>query len=68
MITFFVSIAILLVGFIFYGKLTEKMNDNGVIICETSKGEALADSVNGWTKAKEKNYGKSKLTYYRKSI
>ena len=49
-------------------KLTEKMNDNGVIICETSKGEALADSVNGWTKAKEKNYGKSKLTYYRKSI
>ena len=38
-------------------KLTLKMNDGGVIICETSKDETLPESV---------NYGKSKLTYYRK--
>ena len=47
-------------------KLTQKMNDDGVIICETARGEELCGSVNGWTVSKEKNYGKSKLTYYRK--
>ena len=47
-------------------KLTEKMNADGVIICETARDETLPDSVNGWNISREKNYGKSKLTYYRK--
>ena len=47
-------------------KLTLKINDGGVIICETSKEEKLPETVNGWLISREKNYGKSKLTYYRK--
>lgn len=48
-------------------KLVELMSDDGVIICETAKEEALPDEVADWTKAKEKAYGKTKLTYYRKA-
>ena len=47
-------------------KLTEKMNDDGVIICETAKKEELPKEVNGWSAVRERAYGKSKLTYYRK--
>ncbi len=47
-------------------KLTEKMNDGGVIICESDKNESLPESVNSWEAVRVRNYGKSKLTYYRK--
>ncbi len=47
-------------------KLVLKMNDGGVIICETAKGEALPEKVGEWRQTKAKAYGKSKLTYYRK--
>lgn len=47
-------------------RLTLKMNNDGVIICETAKNEQLIQSINGWSIHKEKRYGKSKLTYYRK--
>ena len=47
-------------------KLALKMNDDGVMICETAKTETLPESVNGWSISREKNYGKTKLTYYRK--
>ncbi|MFR5876729.1 MAG: 16S rRNA (guanine(966)-N(2))-methyltransferase RsmD [Eubacterium sp.] len=47
-------------------KLTEIMNSDGVIICETAKNEELPEKINGWAINKKKNYGKSKLTYYRK--
>lgn len=47
-------------------KLTEIMNLDGVIICETAKNEELPEKINGWAINKKKNYGKSKLTYYRK--
>ena len=47
-------------------KLTAKMNDGGVIICETAKGEDLPTTLNGWEISREKAYGKSKLTFYRK--
>lgn len=47
-------------------KLSALMNADGVIICETARTEKLPAEVNGWAIAKEKNYGKSKLTYYRK--
>lgn len=49
-------------------KLTLLMSSDGVIICESAKGEDFPDSVNGWSITKAKNYGKSKLTYYRKDI
>lgn len=46
--------------------LTNNMNPDGVIICETAKTEELPQEVNGWCITREKAYGKSKLTYYRK--
>ncbi len=47
-------------------KLTLKMNEDGVIICETARDEMLPEAVNGWEVSRSRNYGKSKLTYYRK--
>ncbi len=46
--------------------LTDVMHDDGVIICESAKDELLPESVNGWSVSREKKYGKTKLTYYRK--
>ena len=42
------------------------MSDDGVIICESKASEALPDVAGGFAKSREKKYGKSKLTYYRK--
>lgn len=47
-------------------RLTPKMREDGVIVCETATDEALPPQVNGWSVTKEKCYGKTKLTYYRK--
>ncbi|MBR6393169.1 MAG: 16S rRNA (guanine(966)-N(2))-methyltransferase RsmD [Eubacterium sp.] len=47
-------------------KLVSKMNDGGVIICETAKAEALPETVGSWKIARSRAYGKTKLTYYRK--
>lgn len=46
--------------------LVNRMSGDGVIACETSRGEVLPESVGEWRVSKEKNYGKTKLTYYRK--
>ncbi|MGN0515360.1 16S rRNA (guanine(966)-N(2))-methyltransferase RsmD, partial [Eubacterium sp.] len=46
--------------------LTALMNEDGVIICETANDEELLQEVNGWLISKQKKYGKTKLTYYRK--
>lgn len=46
--------------------LSEHMSDDGVIICETSRGEELPQSAGSFSIARERNYGKTKLTYYRK--
>jgi 16S rRNA (guanine(966)-N(2))-methyltransferase RsmD len=46
--------------------LVNVMSDQGVIICETAKGEELPESVGEWVATRVKKYGKSKLTYYRK--
>ena len=46
--------------------LTNMMSENGVIICETAKDEELPEEVNSWQISKQKKYGKTKLTYYRK--
>lgn len=47
-------------------KLTGLMSSDGVIICETAKDKELPQSTDGWSVSKEKKYGKTKLTYYRK--
>lgn len=47
-------------------KLTRLMSPDGVIICETAKDKELAQTVGEWSVSKVKNYGKTKLTYYRK--
>lgn len=47
-------------------KLTQMMNPDGVIICESARDEDFPERVNDWAVSKSKNYGKSKLTYYRK--
>lgn len=46
--------------------LTKMMSDDGVIVCESAKDEELPQEVNGWSISREKTYGKTKLTYYRK--
>lgn len=46
--------------------LAKKMNDDGVMICESRADEPLPDAVGDFAKTREKKYGKSKLTYYRK--
>ena len=47
-------------------KLTQIMSDDGIIICESAKDEEMPDNVNGWEISRQKKYGKTKLTYYRK--
>lgn len=46
--------------------LVKNMSEDGVIVCETARNEELEQSVGEWSISKTKNYGKSKLTYYRK--
>ena len=46
--------------------LTALMSEDGVIIRETANDEELLQEVNGWLISKQKKYGKTKLTYYRK--
>ena len=48
--------------------LASHMSEKGVIICETARGETLPEKVGDFCISKERNYGKTKLTYYRKEI
>ena len=47
-------------------KLVGMMNDGGVIICESARDEELPENVDGWCVDRVRNYGKTKLSYYRK--
>lgn len=47
-------------------KLVGMMNDDGVIICESARDEELPENVDGWCVDRVRNYGKTKLSYYRK--
>lgn len=47
--------------------LIPMMSDGGVIVCESAKDELLPEEVSGWSVSREKKYGKTKLTYYRKA-
>lgn len=46
--------------------LAKRMSDDGVIICESLKNEPLPETAGDFVKTRERIYGKSKLTYYRK--
>ncbi|MBQ9530557.1 MAG: 16S rRNA (guanine(966)-N(2))-methyltransferase RsmD [Eubacterium sp.] len=46
--------------------LSAHMSDEGVIICETARGEELPERAGDFRISKQRNYGKTKLTYYRK--
>ncbi|MCM1114534.1 MAG: 16S rRNA (guanine(966)-N(2))-methyltransferase RsmD [Clostridium sp.] len=41
------------------------MSSGGVIICETSAGENLPETIDGWYVDRCRRYGKTKLTLYR---
>lgn len=47
-------------------RLVGMMNDGGVIICESARDEELPENVDGWCVDRVRNYGKTKLSYYRK--
>lgn len=47
-------------------KLVDMMSEDGIIICETAKDESLPTQVGAFKISREKSYGKTKLTYYRK--
>lgn len=47
--------------------VAEKVNDNGVIICETAFDEVLPETAGDFEINREYKYGKIKLTTYRKN-
>lgn len=46
---------------------SEKMSENGIIICEHPVDISLPESINGFNKAKNYKYGKIIITVYRKN-
>ena len=46
--------------------LSEHMSEEGVIICESARNEALPEKAGDFSITRQKNYGKTKLTYYRR--
>ena len=49
-------------------QIAKKMNDTGVIICESSKTEDLPEEANGFILQKQARYGQIKLSIYRKPV
>lgn len=46
--------------------LLKLMSEDGIVVCETSAGEDLPESIDGWFADRVRRYGKTKLTLYRK--
>lgn len=46
--------------------LSEKMEEAGIIVCETERDEELPQSAGDFHMAKTYNYGKAKLTVYKR--
>ncbi|MGN1124134.1 MAG: 16S rRNA (guanine(966)-N(2))-methyltransferase RsmD [Eubacterium sp.] len=42
------------------------MEEDGIVICETSRDESLPENISGWYADRVRNYGKTKLTLYRR--
>lgn len=47
-------------------KLINSISDDGIIICETARDECLPETFGDFSVYRERNYGKTKLTLYRK--
>lgn len=47
-------------------KLSEKMNDQGIIVCECERDEELPEKAGSFTLFKTYRYGKAKITTYKK--
>lgn len=48
--------------------IINSVSDVGVIICETARDENLPEAFGGFKVCRERNYGKTKITLYRKDI
>lgn len=46
--------------------IVNSISNDGIVICETAKGEELPQSFGDFVIDRERNYGKTKLTVYRK--
>ena len=46
--------------------LLPMMSDDGVVICETSRDEELPEKLSGFYADRVRNYGKTKITLYRR--
>jgi len=46
--------------------LIGSVSDDGVVICETAKDEKLPEAFGEFKACRERNYGKTKITLYRK--
>lgn len=46
--------------------LLKLMSEDGIVVCETSAGEDLPESIDGWYADRVRRYGKTKLTLYRR--
>ena len=50
-----------------FESVTGVCKDNGAIICEIAKGEAMPEEANGFSLKRRYKYGKTELCLYRKS-
>ncbi len=46
--------------------LLPMMSDDGIVICETSRDESLPEKIDGFYADRVRNYGKTKITLYRR--
>lgn len=46
--------------------LLPMMSESGIVVCETSREEALPDEISGFYADRVRNYGKTKITLYRR--
>lgn len=47
-------------------KIVESISEDGIIVCETAKSEVLPQSFENFEIDRERQYGKTKLTVYRR--
>ncbi len=47
-------------------KLLPMMSEDGIVVCETSRDESLPENISDWYADRVRNYGKTKLTLYRR--
>ena len=48
--------------------LLPQMSDDGIVVCESAREEELPDRLSGWYADRVRNYGKTKLTLYRREV